>query len=149
MQFLEVTTAMVRRIALVSCASQKGSRPAPAQDLYISDLFRKASTYASQTADEWYILSAKYGLVPPNRLISPYNVTLKQLPAAERRAWAARVAADLRRVIKAGDHVVFLAGEAYRAGLVDAIRAQGCTVAVPMQGLGIGQQLHWLNEHLK
>jgi len=140
---------MTRKIALVSCVSQKRSRPAPAQDLYISDLFRKASAYACLVADQWYILSAKYGLVPPDEIINPYNVTLKQLPAAERRAWASRVVADLRRVLKPGDHVVFLAGEAYRAGLIDAIRALGCTVEIPMEGLGIGQQLHWLKEHLR
>jgi hypothetical protein len=52
-------------------------------------------------------------------------------------------------VLRPGDHVVFLAGEAYRAGLIDAIRGMGCTVEIPMEGLGIGQQLHWLKEHLR
>jgi Family of unknown function (DUF6884) len=140
---------MTRKVALVSCVRLKRGVPAPAQELYISDLFQKASAHARQAADEWYILSAKYGLVAPDRVISPYNVTLKLLPAAERRAWAVRATADLRRVLKTGDQVVFLAGEAYRAGLVDAIRDMGCTVEIPMEGLGIGQQLHWLKEQLR
>ena len=135
--------------ALIACSKRKLATSAPARDLYTGVLFRAARRWAEANADAWYILSAKYGLVPPDRVISPYNVTLKQLPAAERRAWAARVTAELRRVLKPGDHVVFLAGEAYRAGLIDAIRGMGCTVEIPMEGLGIGQQLHWLKEHLR
>ncbi|MET1087465.1 MAG: DUF6884 domain-containing protein [Arthrobacter sp.] len=33
-------------VGLVGCASQKLQRPAPARELYASQLFRKASAYA-------------------------------------------------------------------------------------------------------
>ena len=138
-----------RTVALVSCVSQKVPRPARASDLYTSTWFVKARAYAQQNADTWYILSALYGLVEPARVIAPYNVTLKGLPAADRRAWATRVLVSLRGLLKPGDCVLFLAGQAYRTGLVNAIKAMGCTVIVPMEGLAIGEQLHWLNEHLR
>src|SRR5690606_13413659 len=57
-----------RTIALVSCVSSKEPHAAPARDLYTSALFRKARAYAERNADAWYILSAKYGLVDPNRV---------------------------------------------------------------------------------
>jgi hypothetical protein len=52
---------VARKIALVACVKTKKPMPMPAQDLYSSDWFRKASTYAMRVADEWHILSAKHG----------------------------------------------------------------------------------------
>ena len=140
---------MQKNIALVACVSRKAASPMPAQDLYTSAWFDKASAYARQVADEWYILSAKHGLVSPDMAIAPYDQTLNGMPAAERRAWASRVLDDLSNVLEPGDHVVILAGKAYRSNLVGPIREMGCTVEVPMQGLGIGQQLRWLNQRLE
>jgi hypothetical protein len=140
---------MAKRIAFVSSVSRQGGQPARARDLYVSDWFRKASAYAERVADEWYILSAKYGLIAPDKIISPTDVALSSLPAAERKAWAAHVIADLRRQLRLGNHVIFLAGEAYRPGLIDAMHRLGCSVEIPMEGLRIGEQLHWLKEHLE
>ena len=139
---------MARKIALVACVSRKNHMPMPARDLYISDWFRKASAYAMRVADEWYILSAKHGLITPDTVIEPYDKTLNSMPAAARRAWAKRVLKDLVRVLHPGDHVVILAGERYRENLVDSIQRMGCSVAVPMQGLGFYKQLSWLKQQL-
>lgn len=140
---------MGRKIALVSCVSSKLSEAAPATKLYTSALFTKASTYARQVADGWYILSAKHGLLHPETVVEPYDKTLNKMPAAERRSWARGVVQQLRDVLRPGDRVVFLAGKRYRENLVGAIREMGCTVEIPMEGLGIGKQLRWLNQHLE
>lgn len=140
---------MPRRIALVSCVKKKASTPKPARDLYTSDWFRKASAYAMRKADQWYILSAKYGLLAPDTVIAPYDETLNTMRAADRRVWAARVVRDLKKVLVPGDHVVMLAGQRYRADLMDPIQQIGCTAEVPMQGLGIGKQLGWLKQQLE
>ena len=66
---------MSRKVALVSCVSEKRTVPSPARDLYISDWFTKAAHYAGQVADEWYILSARYELVHPVQVLEPYNAT--------------------------------------------------------------------------
>jgi hypothetical protein len=139
---------MTRKIALVACVSKKSPRPSPAQDLYISDWFRKASMYARRVASEWYILSAKYGLVSPDTTIEPYDETLNRMPAAARRTWARRVLKDLSQVLHPDDHVVILAGKRYRENLVIPIRRMGCSVEIPMEGLGIGKQLSWLKRQL-
>jgi len=120
----------------------------PARNLYISDWFQKASAYVMRVADEWYILSAKHGLIAPDTVIGPYDETLSRMPASARRAWARRVLKDLDRVLQPGDHVVVLAGAKYRENLVDPIRAMGCSVEIPMEGLGIGKQLSWLKKQL-
>lgn len=69
------TTPPVRRIALVGCTKGKLPARAPARDLYVGDLFAKARAYA-QTFDAWYVLSARHGLVLPDEVIEPYDVTL-------------------------------------------------------------------------
>lgn len=99
-------------------------------------------------ADEWYILSAKYGLVAPDEVIEPYCQTLNDMPAAERRAWAVRVWDELKEKLKPGDNVGILAGEKYRENLIKPIQDMDCNVEIPMQGLGFGQQKGWLKQRL-
>ena len=81
----------LKTIFLASCVKMKAGFPLPAEELYVSDWFKKARAYIlSRMApqDRWYILSAKYGLVEPGRTIKPYNQTLKDMQKLDRRAWA-------------------------------------------------------------
>jgi hypothetical protein len=139
---------MVKTIALVSCVSKKGTSAAPARSLYLSSWFRKASDVAILISDQWFILSAKYGLVEPNKLIEPYNLTLNQMSVTERQAWARNVLSILLRLLEAGDQVIFLAGKRYREFLIDPLLEYGCNVEIPMEGMRIGEQLQWLNQQL-
>ena len=139
---------MARKIVLVACVKEKNARPMPARDLYSSDWFQKASAYAERMADEWYVLSARHGLVAPDTVIAPYDETLNNMPVAARRAWARRVLGDLHRWLRPGDHVLMLAGTKYREHLVAPIRHMGCEVEVPMKGLRFGEQKRWLKRQL-
>jgi cytoplasmic iron level regulating protein YaaA (DUF328/UPF0246 family) len=107
------------RIALVSCVKQKQSRPAPARELYTSDLFCKMRAFAERHADHWYILSARYGLVHPDSVIAPYEQTLKGMGAAARRAWAEDVfrQLDAEGVLSKKVSFLWLAGSAYQRDL--------------------------------
>lgn len=138
---------MARKIALVACVSKKRTSPQAAKDLYCSDWFIKASNYALHHSDRWFILSARYGLVQPSAVIEPYNGTLKIMPQLKRKHWAERVMIDLKKILEPGDEVIFLAGISYREHLIEPIQQLGCVVQVPMEGLGIGQQLSWLNQY--
>ena len=77
-------------IILVACCGPKLPEPAPAADLYVSSLFKKARTYAERRG-RWFILSALHGLLNPTKEIAPYDVTLKKLPAQKRREWGQMV----------------------------------------------------------
>ena len=64
-------------IILISCVSKKLNKKARAKDLYISPLFKFNLRYAkSLKPNKIFILSAKYGLVPLEKEIDPYNQTL-------------------------------------------------------------------------
>ena len=133
-----------RTIALVACASRKLRHAAPARDLYVSDLFAKSRRYAERHSAAWFILSALHGLVDPDVVIEPYDQTLNDMPVAQRRAWARRVLDQLEPVVRPGDSVIVLGGARYRDGIVPALRARGVHVAVPLEGLRIGEQLSFL-----
>ncbi len=129
-------------IALISCVSKKLPHRAKARDLYISPLFRMSLRYALQYSPaKVFILSAKYGLVGLEEEIEPYDVTLNEMSAWERREWAARVVARLREECDLErDHFVVLAGRKYREYLLPHLRSY----EVPLAGMPIGKQLQFL-----
>lgn len=130
---------MNKKIVLISCVSKKRDRRTAAQDLYTSTLFRLNLRYARQLEpDEIFILSAKHGLLAPETLIDPYDITLNNMSAPALRAWAQQVRDQLAtRTDLERDHFVFLAGNNYRKHLLPHIRHYD----VPLEGLRIGQQL--------
>jgi len=135
---------MPKTIVFVSCVKTKAPEPRPARSLYTSPLFTFSSTYAESLSPHWYILSAKYGLVHPEQVIAPYEKTLNNMSAAERKAWTADVLESLRDIVAPGDELVFLAGVRYREGLIPTLLHWGCKVSIPMEGLSFGRQLSWL-----
>ena len=137
----------MKTVYLISCVSEKRESERPAEEIYCSDWFNKARAYVVQNLkpeDEWYILSAKYGLLNPRTVIGPYNETLNNMRKLERMEWARRVEDELRKLLHSGDSVVLLAGQRYREFLQPSLLELGCQVSIPMRGLGIGKQLSWL-----
>ena len=135
-------------ISLASCVSQKLHVPAPARDLYTSTWFIKARGYADRTGQPWFVLSAKHGLVHPDDVIAPYDLTLNNMPVTDRRAWARSALAQLSPHLDNVGSVTFLAGLRYREFLEPSLMSRGLNVSVPMEGLRIGEQLGWLTRQL-
>jgi cytoplasmic iron level regulating protein YaaA (DUF328/UPF0246 family) len=140
---------MSKIIILVSCVSKKVSSPRPARSLYISNWFEKAAHYANRFSDEWFILSAEYGLVLPDQCIKPYDTSLKKMGKDARKCWAEQVFTVLSSYLTSGDTVVFLAGKAYREFLIEPIAHINCKIEIPMERLRIGEQMHWLTQQLQ
>jgi cytoplasmic iron level regulating protein YaaA (DUF328/UPF0246 family) len=144
-----VEEMMNEKVVFVSCVSKKEEQPQPAGKLYISSWFKKAAAFARREGDRWYILSAKHGLLPPPKVIAPYDVTLNNMKAPERRAWAEKVVTQIKSYTNPDDELVFLAGNRYREYLVEPLREAGYKISIPMEGLRIGEQLSWLNERIQ
>lgn len=135
------------KIVLISCVSKKRDYSCKARDLYISELFKKSLDYAEKVvkADNIFILSAEYGVVPIEKVIAPYDKTLNKMNKRERLAWANLVMEELKQYIDIdNDEVIFLAGKRYREHIEPHIK----NVLVPMEGLKIGQQLSFLKENI-
>jgi hypothetical protein len=136
------------RIGLVSCVKSKRDQPALACDLYTSPLFRKARAWAQSRCTRWYILSAKYGLVSPDEVIEPYELTLKVMSPSERVCWADRVRNQMEEagLLQPCSSFIWLAGAAYKTDLSRLLSE--FPQEDPMLGMAIGQRLKWLTRDL-
>lgn len=131
-------------VFLVACVAAKQDRAVPARDLYTSPWFQKARAYIERQGGQWFILSAKHGLIAPDTVIEPYDEALTQMRAGGRRLWGARVREAIAAQIDADAPLIVLAGRNYRDPIWPSIEHRA---AVPMEGFGIGEQLAWLGSN--
>lgn len=74
----EVDQAKLVQITIISCGKLKNKKVrCPAKDAYAGRSFLLKRKYAELSNNPWFILSAKYGLIRPDRYIDPnYDVTI-------------------------------------------------------------------------
>jgi hypothetical protein len=133
-----------RRIGLVGCVKTKAAVARPAKDLYLSPLFLGRRRFVERTCNEWWILSALHGLVHPDDVLEPYDVALINSSRSEKREWSRTVLTSIDNCVHAhaGDIFELHAGADYRLfGLEEGLRARGCLIENPTEGLRSGQQL--------
>jgi len=142
---------MSKEIGLVSCVKSKRDEPATPKNLYTSPYFEKMSSYAEQQHDDWWILSAKHGLLNPDGdSIEPYDETLSGARVDEKRRWSKRVAEQLSdEGLLSGDHMLVLhAGRDYYDELLPLLEETSVTIEMPVEGLAIGERMAWYNNRL-
>lgn len=98
---------MVDTVAFVGCGAAKRDEPCAARDMYTSPFFILKRRYAEQF-DDWYILSAKHGLLDPDEVIEPYDQSIEDVDTA---TWSAQVEKHIDE-LEAEQHV-FLCGRNY------------------------------------
>ena len=128
----------------LSCTKKKASHRCKAEEMYSeSSLFSKALEYAkSLNPDHIYILSAKHHLLPLNKEIEPYNLTLKDFSAEERKNWTEKVLKQLKdKNINFNAKTLFLCGECY----IEYLKEYFPDSKSLFDGKGIGEIMHWLD----
>jgi hypothetical protein len=130
-------------VCLIACAKTKLNHATEAKSLYASPLFQKSRAYAEKYFDAWGILSAKHGLVLPNQIIGPYDVTLKSMNRVERKRWCDLTYAEIVARWGIDAEYTVLAGAPYLCAVA------GLKIEEPLRGLQVGERLQWLNEALK
>jgi hypothetical protein len=165
------------RIALIGCSKTKHEFPKGyhvcAGDLYAGPLFKKRVRYAEAKGIRWYVLSAKFGFMPPHVPVNPtalgkdgisssYDLCMKDLSPADQAIWHVTVASDVihllwdnvelyghKKPMNPKDLTVEIhAGADYARPLVEILTSVGVTVKTPVAGLGIGEQLAWYSNWL-
>lgn len=135
-------------IALVGCSGPKLKQPAPARQLYTSQLFRATLALAEQRHDVVYVISAKHELVTLDQVIEPYDLTMSDVAKEWRIVWGLRVWGSILHRHQGVDRKVFVyAGKDYvrpieRAGFHQA------TFHEPLAKMQVGQRLQWLKQQL-
>ena len=130
---------------LLGCVKSKVDHRAPARDLYCSRLWQQRRAYAEASDLPWLILSAKHGLVEPDQVLTPYDLALRELPAAERRRWGEHVAADLSDRFGALTRATFEvhAGAPYRDAIAAPLARLGARITAPLAHIPLGEQPRW------
>ena len=138
------------RIVLLSCTKSKLDKPSQAQDLYsASPMFKKTLEYGkSLKPDKMYILSAKHHLTPLNKVLEPYDLTLKDMKKPEKDAWGEKVISQMKSsgIDLNNDTFIFLAGTEYIKPIADQINPSN--IEEPMKGRRFGERLQWLNTQI-
>jgi hypothetical protein len=150
------------RFVIVGCGAAKrdGSQGQTyaAKELYTSTYFQKKREYAETVGDQWMILSAEHGLIPPTVELRPYETSIDDLDEDELEQLAHEVGMDLIEWVawELGngcdvDEIVVLAGKKY----IKPLRQRETfhagidpTVVFPLQQNdlgGIGEQMAWLD----
>lgn len=123
---------------LIQCTNSKRDRPAQAKHLYdTSTYFCKMRDYAEATGDQWYILSAKHGLLSPTAEIDPYD----EYGLSEQQAKT--IAAEISR--SETEYVEIIAGSAYTDVLTPELESHGIEVKERCRGLKIGERMQKLD----
>ena len=133
-------------IVLIGCSKSKANHPAPAGEFYLGTGFRKALAYSRRAYPDAaiYVLSAHYGLVPIGTVLEPYDLTLNNMPANDRRAWAKKVLAQMSAagIDPKSDTFIVFAGQRYHENLGLA------HATYPLDGLSQGYSLQKLTNLL-
>lgn len=119
--------------------------PAPAEELFCSELFRRRRRFAQGSGCPWFVLSSRYGLLAGDEVVEPYDLPLDRQPVAYRRLWGEGVVAQLETA--AGDLrdvvVEVHAGAAHIDPLRVPLERARARILAPLQGLTQGRHLAW------
>lgn len=108
--------------------------------------------YCEENHDRWYVLSAKHGLLEPDREpIEPYNETLRDATVDEKREWAEGVFGELQtqELLDEDTTLVVHAGKDYYGELLPLLEDTDVTIEIPTEGLGLGEKMAWYNDRLE
>lgn len=136
----------MRSCVVIACGSKKvdlrDGEEVAAMDLYIGGYFKYCLRFARTFELPIYILSAKYGLIPLDKMLPTYNRRLSECPKKYRTAWYQMVGRDLSKY----QRVVCLAGESY-SGFEEFCAAK---IYKPLKGVGgIGKQMQFIKNLLE
>lgn len=137
------------RIGFVACCKTKLDRPAPAKELYQSPLFTLTRRYVEREIrngkmDGWFVLSALHGIVEPEQVVEPYDVTLSKVSKQERDAWSGMVTEQINYLwseLLVRKFTVF-------AGVYYCTPFYKFNTDLPLCNWGIGERLAFLKESL-
>jgi hypothetical protein len=119
--------------------------PTKASDAYVSPLFRACRRYAETFhANNWFILSAKYGFLSPDTLICNYDTTFGERNASEVIS-AEHFKSQFESTLAEYRVIVSLAGRLYNRRLASVLLKEQ-TLELPLASLGLFNRMKWLKK---
>lgn len=131
----------------ISCVKKKKNYTTTAENLYDSTFFKYCLKYAkSFNPNNIFILSAKYGVLHLNDIVSPYDKTLKKMNKKEKEIWENNVIKSLKKEkIDFNEYTIWLCGKEYRKNLIKFF--PNSSFLLEKYG-GIGKQIQYMKNNL-
>jgi len=114
--------------------------------MYTSPRFRLSQLLADRLNLQYFIVSAKHGLLVPSQKIEPYELNLGSFNNEQRVAWARDVLNQMLSTFKEANHVILLADDEYAAPLKDAFQQKNISVLRPLEGFAKETRLALLKQ---
>lgn len=117
-------------ILLVSCGKRKSDIRCQAKEMYNSFRFQRIKDIAESLGIQWYIMSAKYGLLNPESIIEPYDMCLTNCSDEYQQQWARHI---VDKFVGLDKNTVFavIANSEYSKNIVPMLIAEGFSVTAP------------------
>jgi hypothetical protein len=96
--------------------------------------------------DRSYILSAKHGVLALSDIIDPYELSIKELAADEKRKWVDTVDQKIRELVTKRDTVHLVCGREYYKPIFRTLQKIGCRVRSPLSGRSLGNRISFLRQ---
>lgn len=138
------------KIALVGCVKSKHIKACLAKNLYNSSLFIKTKTLIELKNDysDWFILSAKYGLINKEEIIEPYELTLSNFTQNELSDWSFKIFNSIKLLEL--NNLSFFCGKLYHNKyLLSLLDKEKIQYNFPMGNLSIGKRLQFLTNEIR
>lgn len=131
-------------VGIITCGCKKKDNAAAAKDFYTGTAFTVYRDYMIENFDHWVILSAKYGLVLPDQIVSPYNTYIKDLDAEEKYKLADTFCRDLKQKFPDVSTFKFYVSDEYKKVLLPHFDRYNINAEFPLDGLPYGKKLHFM-----
>lgn len=133
-----------KTLLITSCSSRKLSTPAPAIELYQGTLFKKVIELVENNHFDLKILSAKYGLINPDKFLHPYNKVIRN--KEDILKIRSEHLPKLKKIQDNYDRIIVIMGKKYRDVIKPLFNEKYIIIS---DNRGIGGYLSLLNEFLK
>ena len=117
-------------VMLISCGKRKSEIECKAKDMYNSSRFVMLKTIAEIAGIQWFIMSAKYGLLSPDEIIVPYDLSLSNCSEAYKNEWANKIVDKASTFSKDTTFFIAASGD-YAQRIVPRFLMRGYNVIVP------------------
>jgi hypothetical protein len=113
-------------VVLIACGKGKRPRACAALELYTGPHYQLRRKWCREVkgVEPAGILSAMHGLLRPDVIVGPYDLTMDALSKAERASWASDVLREVLRRWPENTEIIVLAGAQYVTGWAGEARRQ-------------------------
>lgn len=131
-------------VAIIPCTNQKSATGGPAREVWSGAHFQLVLAHAEHFYDRVFVMSYKYGFILPETVIEPYDINIKNEPAAARLKWWYMLREQIHELVKRENPLLvsLYTGNFERDRIIrEFVRAGLQEVITPWPHASIGQRM--------